>query len=54
MPDLSFAVEGAEPVRFAAAPLLAFRLRITNADADERIQNVLLSCQIQIKSTPLR
>jgi hypothetical protein len=54
MPDLSFAVEGAEPVRFAAAPLLAFKLRISNADADERIQNVLLSCQIQIESTRRR
>jgi len=54
MPDLSFAVEGAEAVRFAAAPLLAFKLRMTNADADEPIQNVLLSCQIQIESTRRR
>ena len=35
MPDLSFQVEGAEAVPFSAAPLLAFKLRIANADAGE-------------------
>jgi hypothetical protein len=54
MHDLSFAVEGAAPVPFAAAPMLAFKLRITNDDAAERIQNVLLACQIQIESTRRR
>ena len=28
MPDLNFQIEGAEPVSFAAAPLLAFKLRL--------------------------
>ena len=51
MPDLSFQVEGAEVVPFAASPLLAFKLRITNADAAEQIQTVALRCQIQIEST---
>lgn len=51
MPDLSFLVEGAEAVAFAASPLLAFKLRITNADAEARIQTVALRCQIQIEST---
>ncbi len=51
MPDLSFEVEGAEAVAFAASPLLAFKLRITNADAEELIQTVALRCQIQIEST---
>ena len=49
MPDLNFQVEGAEAVAFAAAPLLAFKLRISNADAEERIQTVALRCQIQIE-----
>jgi hypothetical protein len=51
MPDLSFQVEGAEAVAFAASPLLAFKLRITNADAEERVQTVALRCQIQIEAT---
>lgn len=53
MPDLTFAVEGAAPVPFAAAPTLAFTLRITNLQQCERIQNVLLTCQLQIE-TPRR
>jgi len=53
MPDLTFAVEGAAPVPFAAAPSIAFKLRIANAEPDEHIQNVLLTCQIQIE-TPRR
>lgn len=51
MPDLSFQVEGAEVVPFAASPLLAFKLRIANADAGEQIQSVALRCQIQIETT---
>ena len=35
MPELSFEVLGAEAVAFSAAPLLAFKLRLTNADPDE-------------------
>ncbi len=51
MPDLSFEVQGAEAVPFSAAPLLAFKLRIANADAEETIQSVVLRCQIQIEAT---
>ena len=36
MPDLNFQVEGAEPQRFAAAPLLLFKLRVTEAVAAGR------------------
>jgi hypothetical protein len=50
MPDLSFKIEGAEAVPFTASPLLAFKLRITCADAAEQIQTVALRCQIQIES----
>lgn len=51
MPDLNFQVEGAEVVQFAAAPLLCFKLRISNADASEQVQTVTLRCQIQIETT---
>jgi hypothetical protein len=50
MPELNFTVEGAAAVSFAAAPTLAFKLRIGNTDPAEQIQNVLLACQIQIES----
>ena len=48
MPDLSFEVEKAEAVAFAAAPLLAFKLRISNRDAEEPIHTIALRCQIMI------
>lgn len=51
MPDLSFQVEGAEAVPFAASPLLVFKLRITSADAEQSIQTVALRCQIQLEVT---
>lgn len=49
MPDIDFSVEGAEAVFFAAAPLLNLKLRLTNKDADEQIQNVMLRCQINLE-----
>ena len=54
MPDLSFEVADVEVVAHAAAPLLVFKLRITNADPVERIQNIGLRCQIQIEATRRR
>jgi len=48
MLDLSFEVETAEAVRFAAAPLLAFKLRVSNRFADEPIHTIALRCQIMI------
>ncbi len=54
MPDLEFKVEGAEPVPFAVAPLLGFKLRITNANVDEWIQTVALRCQVQIEAVRRR
>ena len=54
MPDLNFQVEGAEAVAYAAAPLLSFKLRVTNAEADEPIHTVALRCQIQIEVTRRR
>jgi Family of unknown function (DUF6084) len=48
MPDLNFRVDHAAPVPYAAAPLLAFSLEITNA-GDEAIHTIVLRCQIQIE-----
>lgn len=50
MPDLNFSVEGADAVTFAVSPLLYLKVRITNSDPSEAIQNILLRCQIQIET----
>jgi hypothetical protein len=50
MPELTFRVEGAEPERFAAAPLLLFKLRVTEAAGGETpIHAILLRCQVRIE-----
>src|SRR5579863_5023910 len=54
MPELNFTVEGADTLRFAAVPTLVLRLRITDNDAGQQIQNVLLTCQIQIEANRRR
>jgi hypothetical protein len=51
MPDLDFHIEGAETVPHAAAPLLAFKLRLSNTPADETIHTVVLRAQIQLDVT---
>lgn len=50
MPDLTFRVEGAEAIPFAAQPMLALKLRISNASAEETIYTVALRAQIQIEA----
>jgi hypothetical protein len=54
MPDLSFQIEGASVLPFAAAPTLAFRLQVRNASANETIHTIALRCQIQIEVTRRR
>jgi hypothetical protein len=53
MPDLDFRVEGAEPQRFAASPLLLFKLRLDQALApgapSTPIHAVALRCQVRIE-----
>ena len=51
MPDLHLMIEGAEVVQYAAAPLLAFKLRIANSPSEEIIHTVALRAQIQIEVT---
>jgi hypothetical protein len=54
MPDLAISVEKVEVVPFAAAPTLAFKLRVANGDPSETIHTVVLRCQIQIEVTRRR
>ena len=54
MPDLSFRVESAESVPFAASPTLSLKLRIDNATPNETIHTIALRAQIQIDSTRRR
>jgi hypothetical protein len=51
MPDLNFEVESAQAVPYSAAPLLSFKLRVTNAGAEKAIHTVVLRAQIQIEVT---
>lgn len=54
MPDLNFEVLSAEAPAFVALPTLLFKLRVTNAIEQERINHVALRCQIQIAATRRR
>jgi len=47
VPVLGFAVEGAEPVEHAAAPTIAFAVRIESGD-ERPVRSVLLDVQVQI------
>ncbi len=51
MPELNFQVEGAQAVPYGAAPLLSFKLRVTNTGREETIHTVVLRAQIQIEVT---
>lgn len=51
MPDLNFKVESVEAIAYSVSPLLNFKVSVTNADAAEAIQSVMLRCQIQIETT---
>jgi hypothetical protein len=48
VPELSFFVEGADPVPYSAAPVLGLRLSVQNRPADENIRSINLQCQIRI------
>jgi hypothetical protein len=51
VPELTFQVEKAEPLPFAATPQLIFKVRIGNRPEDEPIHSILLRCQIRIEPT---
>ncbi|MDQ3858142.1 MAG: DUF6084 family protein [Actinomycetota bacterium] len=50
VPDLDFEVEGAEVLRYAAAPTLVFRVRIANR-GDAPIRSLALTTQVRIAAT---
>jgi hypothetical protein len=54
MPELTFRVEGAEPVPFAAAPAMSFRMSAENRPSDQKLHNVLLLAQIRIEANRRR
>ncbi len=54
MPDLNITVSGAEVVPYAAAPTLAFKLRVASSDPNEKIHTVVLRSQIRIEVTRRR
>jgi hypothetical protein len=54
MPELSFKVEQASVVPFAASPTIAFRLHVANVPAEQAIHTIALNCQIQIEVTRRR
>lgn len=54
MPELTFRIDSASVVEFAAVPMVAFQLHIKNSTPDESIHTVALRCQIQIETTRRR
>ncbi len=48
MPDLSFHIEGAEALLYAAVPMIALRLRINSTPEDQAVHTIVLRCQVQI------
>jgi hypothetical protein len=48
VPDLAFRIESAASVPFAAVPMVAFSLEITNHDPSVVVHSAVLRCQIQI------
>ena len=49
MPDLNFRVTAVEPASRGLAPLLCFKLEVTNTPATQRIHSAMLQAQIQLE-----
>lgn len=54
MPDLSFSVQNATVVPFAAVPIINFKLEVSNMNPAERVHSGMLRAQIQIDATRRR
>lgn len=54
MPELSFKIEQATELPFAASPTIAFHLHVANAVDGQAIHTIALNCQIQIEVTRRR
>jgi hypothetical protein len=51
VPELTFRLDGATPVPFAASPQIAFAVRVSNADPAQPVHSAMLRCQIQIDAS---
>lgn len=51
MPELGFRVTGVEPAVHGLAPLLHFKVEVTNTPPTQTIHTVMLQAQVQIEST---
>lgn len=50
MPELTFAIEGATPVRAAAVPVVGFRVRVgVRGTGPAAVHSILLHCQVRIE-----
>jgi Family of unknown function (DUF6084) len=54
MPELSFKIEQATVLPFAASPTIAFQLQVANGVDGQAIHTIALNCQIQIEVTRRR
>lgn len=51
MPDLDFSVQSVAPLPYSVSPHLVFKILVTNNDEpEERVQSIMLRCQIQIET----
>jgi hypothetical protein len=48
LPELSFQIEGAEALAYAAVPTIALKLRISSTPEEQPVHTVVLRCQVQI------
>jgi hypothetical protein len=49
MPDLRFRIGDVSAMAYAASPTITAPVQITNSDPVERIQSVMLNCQVQLQ-----
>jgi hypothetical protein len=54
VPNLHFSVQSAEVARSAATPAIVFKLRIETVPPGQKVQSLLLHCQVQIQSARRR
>ena len=51
MPGLTFSIDSAAAVPFAAAPAIAFQMTVVSPSSEPTIQNIALRCQILIEAS---
>ena len=54
MPDLSLRIEGAQAMAYAAVPMIALKLHITNSPEEQPVHTIALHCQVQIEPAKRR